>query len=334
MTNSTFSFDSTHADGARWYDQKVTPENLATIASAVVALTQIRSKSSFTRFDLLEVSSFNQAMIRDYGKPALNTESAQNEYDKLCSQNLNLLAFAGVLSSTSGKPRRYEVADLSHLNLLADNEPECRVFLIEYLEWILRKFGWWHNFETYVDSPHQQEDLDTLKKKFTNLLINTMGLGNHKGDPKVEAGRIFQKILNLLAYQYYIPGIQRGRVMPNPPSRYDLTYNRPNWRDQASKKPKNLTRKAYLEIRENAAASQVGTNVKTAAMKKVRDYHNFVSEVPDTSGVRATHVHHIFPQSQFKDLADVLENMIALTPGQHLGEAHPHGNTQRVDPSY
>ncbi|CAB0645628.1 hypothetical protein CIP107582_01048 [Corynebacterium diphtheriae] len=331
----TEHFHSGGADGARWYDQKVTYENLATVAGAVEVLVHLRNKSEFSRFDFVDVSSLNQALTREYGKPAIDSKEAKNEYDKFLSQNLNVLAYARVLSSTSGKPRKYQIENEEVLLKLAGNETECRKFLIEYLHWVLNKFHWWKNFEAYRKSEHTQDDLVELKSKFTRLLMDTMGLGTRgSSNPEVEAGRIFQKVLNLLAFQYDVPGTARGRVMTTAPSKFDLSYNRPNWRDQASNKPKNLTRKEYDAEREATLAASAPSNVKTAAMRKVRNYHNNVSEVQDSTGVHATHVHHIFPQSQFRELADVLENMIALTPGQHLGEAHPHGNTQKIDPVF
>ena len=33
----------------------------------------------------------------------------------------------------------------------------------------------------------------------------------------------------------------------------------------------------------------------------------------------------------FEEIADYLENLIALTSGQHLQKAHPEGNTQVID---
>lgn len=332
MSTYTTIFDSSGANGARWYDQKVTYENLAAVASAVNALANLRSITEFSRFDLESVASLNQTVVKEYGKPALSSKNAKNEYDKFISQNLNVLAFAGVLSSSSGRTRKYYINQAETLADLAGNETECRKFLIEYLHWVLKNFGWWREFEKYTLSECSNDDLVALKSSFTTLLINTMGLGSRgASDPGIEAGRIFQKVLNLLAFQYDVPGVARGRVMAAPPSKFDLTYNRPNWRDQATSKPKNLTRKEYDQQREAAIGMQDSSNIKTAAMRKVRTYHKNVSEVLDSTGVKATHVHHIFPQSQFKELADVLENLIALTPGQHLGEAHPHGNTHKID---
>lgn len=45
-------------------------------------------------------------------------------------------------------------------------------------------------------------------------------------------------------------------------------------------------------------------------------------------------MHHIFPKSQYKEIAAYIENLIALTSGQHLQLAHPNGNTKIVDKDY
>ena len=47
-----------------------------------------------------------------------------------------------------------------------------------------------------------------------------------------------------------------------------------------------------------------------------------------------TYMHHIFPQNEFAEIADYVENLIALTSGQHLQKAHPNGNTQIIDKQY
>ena len=71
-------------------------------------------------------------------------------------------------------------------------------------------------------------------------------------------------------------------------------------------------------------------------LRKFNDtYNNGRSEVTDILGRGpATHMHHIFPKSQYKKIASYMENLIALTSGQHLQEAHPNGNTQIVDKDF
>ena len=45
-------------------------------------------------------------------------------------------------------------------------------------------------------------------------------------------------------------------------------------------------------------------------------------------------MHHIFPAGDYPEIADYLENLIALTAGQHLQTAHPNGNTQVIDRAF
>ena len=59
------------------------------------------------------------------------------------------------------------------------------------------------------------------------------------------------------------------------------------------------------------------------------------SEVKDSWGNgEATQVHHIFPKSQFPQIAHYVENLILLTATQHYTKAHPNNRTQEVNRDY
>ena len=45
-------------------------------------------------------------------------------------------------------------------------------------------------------------------------------------------------------------------------------------------------------------------------------------------------MHHIFPEADYPEIGSYLENIIALTPTQHLNYAHPNGHTQEIDEQY
>lgn len=45
-------------------------------------------------------------------------------------------------------------------------------------------------------------------------------------------------------------------------------------------------------------------------------------------------MHHIFPEAIYPEICYYLENIIALTPTQHLNYAHPNGHTQEIDEQY
>ena len=47
-----------------------------------------------------------------------------------------------------------------------------------------------------------------------------------------------------------------------------------------------------------------------------------------------THIHHIFPKSDYPSICYYLENLIALTPTQHLNYAPPNGKTHEINEQY
>ena len=66
------------------------------------------------------------------------------------------------------------------------------------------------------------------------------------------------------------------------------------------------------------------------------DTINGISEYPEKNHAidKATHIHHIFPKSQYPEICYYLENLIALTPTQHLNYAHPEGKTREINKAY
>lgn len=102
-------------------------------------------------------------------------------------------------------------------------------------------------------------------------------------------------------------------------------YNRVNWRDKG-KKQKTLTRQQA----EAAETEQINQDFYidyqvNKAIRKVREKQGTISEVHDdlANGV-ATEVHHIFPKSEFPELASYFENLILLTSSQYRQKAHPN----------
>ena len=70
------------------------------------------------------------------------------------------------------------------------------------------------------------------------------------------------------------------------------------------------------------------------AIALIRKIHH-ESEVHDQWGNGpATQVHHIFPRSQFPQIAHYVENLILLTATQHNTKAQPNNNTQVDDQDY
>ena len=116
----------------------------------------------------------------------------------------------------------------------------------------------------------------------------------------------------------------------------DIKYNRTNFRDKD--KDKNVSRQQAL-VADKVQEDIYDYNVEKAKrrLRKFNDKFNGArSEILDSMaiGQQATHMHHIFPKHEFPVIADYVENLIALTAGQHLQKAHPAGNTQVIDRDY
>ncbi|GAV96899.1 hypothetical protein CS176_1129 [Corynebacterium glutamicum] len=316
----------------RWVDQKVTYDNLYLIARTV--LVAVRDKGQwFDRFFLENSKSLQKEIERTYGKPAVNDLDARNEYDKFFGQPLNALAYAGILNTRMEKrTRKYQVRDEELLNFIGSSSDRARQYLIKYLEQALKAQGFWPQMKQYLKSDQTDKDYRILKSNFQTFMLEHSLIGTRGSkDPRVEINRIFPKVVNPICFDRGALGSEHGRVMKTIPSNFDLIYNRPNFRDKKSGKPKHMARSAYASLLEQQSIKQPATSAMTSLMKKVRTYQKEVSEYYPANGMRATHVHHIFPKSKFSSISDVPENLIVLTPGQHLGEAHPNGNTQVVD---
>ena len=140
---------------------------------------------------------------------------------------------------------------------------------------------------------------------------------------------MFHKVLSVLAAEHNVPG-SSGK---EPRMFSDLMYNKKNWRDL--NKEKSMTRQeaeATKHIDEQQEAyNSYYVQKAIALIRKIQSE----SEVHDAwSNGPATQVHHIFPKSQFPEIAHYVENLILLTATQHNTKAHPRNNTQIVDRDY
>lgn len=115
----------------------------------------------------------------------------------------------------------------------------------------------------------------------------------------------------------------------------DLMYNKVNMRDKCHKQ-KNLTRYRAQKVEIETINQNFYIDYQVnKAIRMVHEKQGKLSEVKDelAMGV-ATEVHHIFPKSEFPDLATYFENLILLTSSQHRQKAHPNSNFQLIDREY
>lgn len=119
-----------------------------------------------------------------------------------------------------------------------------------------------------------------------------------------------------------------------------LMYNRDNFRDMYANKPKGVTRKAYASEHPVKIDEKYYDYQSAKAKRFLRifndQYRNGITEHLENQHLKdaAIHIHHIFPRALFPEICTYLENLIALTPTQHLSYAHPNGHTQEINIEY
>lgn len=334
-------YDLRKSGYGRWFDQKCTPDVVSFVADCVVVFNEQREKRFFT---LKEIWLSNYAIENAMGsfrKPSPNIKSSENEYDKFFGQPLLLLAYAGVLNlSKQGSRNIFSINDLDMLKYIAMRDRNALEFIYAYVEKVMKDSDAMRHFDRFFTLQTAEAYYD-LKTSFETFLHIYTPIQKH-----LECGRIFAKVINILAYGKDKKGSKSGRISSVNVCLPDLMYNSDNFRDIYSNKPKGMTRAEYRETLQHTPSgstysSQFSEYQITRAKKYVRDYNIkyndsyseiFRFDMNDDSD--ATYIHHIFPKSGYPEIAHYLENLIALTPNQHWNRAHPHGNTQIIDKSF
>ena len=328
------NFDIRVSHNGRWIDQKCTPDVLWSISDFIINMVDICD--SFTVSDIWQ-SEYAKLTIREtFSKPDTDDSSAENEYDKMFSQPINLLCYAGVLEDVSPTTRHlYEVRNLYVLQYIAANDRNALRFIQMYVEKVLKDSGLYEPFEDFFEL-QTKNSFDDMKRSFVDFYHNyTPICGEY--EPK----RIFSKVLNPLSMKYRKLGTERGRMSPHIITKSDLMYNRDNFRDVYKDKPKEISRKDWLlqhpEIHIRTGYFEQQMNAAKNQLRMVNNmYRNNISEltqfIPEaTDNIPASQIHHIFPKNEFPDIMYYPENLIILTPNQHFMCAHPNNNTQIID---
>lgn len=269
-----------------------------------------------------------------FSKPDPTDKSTMDEYNKFFRQPLKMLAAAGVLRE-NGKKRnaiQFSVENEAVLDYLSLRERNCFDFLCSYIRKTLQDSGLWDAFESFFDE-QTKENFTIAKDKFREFCWEYTPIKKGKKD---EPNRIFTKVLNPLAVLYKKRGTVGGRFSKKIITLEDIKYNRTNFRDKD--KDKNVSRQ-HAQLADKVQEDIYDYNVEKAKrrLRKFNDtFNNGRSEITDAMsiGQQATHMHHIFPKNEFPVIADYVENLIALTSGQHLQKAHPAGKTQIIDKDY
>ena len=319
---SQFDLDVRKSNDARFIDHKCTPDIVCFIADCV--LNMIATKPTFTIKDVWQTQYFIQNTRVLFNKPWANDKKAQHEYDKVLSQPLKLLAYARILNVQKKRSLKFSVANEELLDYISRKDRNAYNFLYCYFVKVLKDSNFFRYFEEY-----QQESAkdpisakEELYKRYHRFIS-----GNTNTKSKKDTDRMLHKILNVYAAEHHLHGSNGDITYYS-----DLMYNRKNWRDMD--KDKTITRQEAMTPEKIEKQEAINTYYVQKAIALIRKIHT-VSEVNDSWGNgEATQVHHIFPKSQFPQIAHYVENLILLTATQHNTKAHPNNKTQQVNKDY
>lgn len=326
-------YDVRKSGDARFMDQKCTPDVVCIIADCVMNFTNGNS-IEFTVRDIWDMEYFVKNVKAIFNKPSAKNPTTKSEYDKFIQQPLRLLAYAGILNiEKRGTKNHYKVIEPEILEYISTKERYSYIFLYKYFVKVLKDSDQLKYFEKYKEKFQfnglNNNDFEYLQERFI-LFIR----GNTNINGVTEIKRIFPKILNVYACENNLPGSVMGRLTKYQFYYTDLMYNRENWRDW--KKDKSISRQEA----EKSADSDLllGTVYNEYLVQKAMNMIRKIqigSEVNDQySNGEATQIHHIFPKSQFPQLAHYIENLIKLTATQHYTKAHPNNKTDSIDKDY
>lgn len=318
-----FDLDIRKSHDARYVDQKCTPDIVCFMADCV--LNMVATKPVFVINDVWETQYFIQNSRVIFNKPWANDKKAYNEYNKVLSQPLKLLAYAHILNvETVNGSLTFSVANEDLLDYISRKDRNAYNFLYCYFTKVMSDSGFMRYFEEYarnsVNNPVAARD--EIYDRYYRL-IN----GNTPSHSRLDIRRMFHKVFNVYAAEHHLHG-SNGKIIYYS----DLMYNKKNWRDMD--KDKTVTRQEAMspeKIEKQAVINAYYVQKAIALIRKIQT----VSEVNDAWGNgEATQVHHIFPKASFPQIAHYIENLILLTATQHNTKAHPGNKTQQINKDY
>lgn len=333
---SKYDYDVRKTGNARWIDQKCTPDVINVIADCIIHYLNNKGINSYFRVKDIWNYKYSEDTIEMYfNKPKPSSRSAENEYDKFFSQPIKLLSYSNVLNeSKQGRSYKYTINDYELLEFISFSDRNAYKFLYNYITHVLDDSDLLDNFNQFYGIQTKME-YENLKDTFFIFNFN-----NTKINGKTESNRIFTKVINPLAYANHKRGTKQGRLSNDLISYSELLYNQKNFRDIYSNKPKGITRKEWRKKQNGEIPSiQIDLHKSLRAMNFLRkynqEYRDGCTEVLKGKYVaKGTQMHHIFPKSEFPEISFLKENIIALSPNQHLLCAHPDNDTHRINESY
>lgn len=330
------NYDIRESHNARWIDQKCTPDVLSIIADCIVTYVAEHGNDYFTSMEIWHNSYTIENVENIFKKPSPDEAKARNEYDKFFQQPMELLAYAGILNKIKRNTRNYYcIANQELLEYISLRDQNALTFLQCYIINVLTDSEMISKFD-YFFLNVSKENFDTLKIDYENFIIANTPINGY-----TECRRIFTKVINPLAFLYGTQGTEQGHLSKHKITYDMLMYNRDNFRDIYSDKPKEMTRFEY-EQSENIKINKNLTRYMSIKAKRIVKVYNEQFRKGITEVLHdehhtedlATNIHHIFPEAYYPTICYYIENLIALTPTQHFNYAHSNGNTQVINKEY
>lgn len=330
-----YDFDIRRSRNGRWIDQKCTADVVTVVADCIYNYVLQDKDGIFTSSEIWHYDYTVENVEAIFKKPEVENEAARNEYDKFFQQPMEMLSYANVLTKTKkGNRNFYQVNNFDVLEYIALRERNALFFLKIYIEKVLQDSGIYSDFKVFFEK-QTKDNYQHVKESFSGFIIR-----NTKINGIVECNRIFTKVLNPLAYFNNSRGTEKGRLSDHIITYDMLMYNRNNFRDIYSDKPKGITRKEYAVIHP-VEVNEAYYHYQSKKAKRFLRIFNDQNRGGQTEHLEiahlrdnAIHMHHIFPETLYPEICYYLENIIALTPTQHLNYAHPNGHTQEIDEQY
>lgn len=322
------NYDIRESGNARFMDQKCIPDVVCAVAECIMEYVEEDRSKTFSKDDIWHSQYANIMLAECFSKPDTENATMTSEYDKFFAQPMKMLSAAGVLAETKENGINiYRVVERCILSFISLREKNALIFLDVYLTKVMEDSDCMPYFEDFFNK-QDKRSLEILRDKLTALYKKyTPVRGNY------EPPRIYNKIINIMAFRRRKRGTVRGLLSQNPITIEEIRYNRINWRDV--EKAKGVSRQEYALQVGNSVGGYIGYYERSVnqAKKFVRELEQY-SEVHHYPSYMATDAHHIFMKSEYPELADMPENIIALTGTEHYSYAHPNRNTQRTDPNY
>lgn len=329
-------YDIRKSHNARWIDQKCTPDVLAIIADCIANHIAENGNEYFTSMDIWHDAYTVENVESIFKKPNPDETKARSEYDKFFQQPMELLAYSGVLEKEKRNTRNfYHVSNEELLEYISLRERNALTFLQCYITNVLTDSEIIDKFD-YFFHHVSKENFNSLKADYEDFII-----ANTPINGRTECRRIFTKVINPLAFLHGTEGTEKGHLSKHKITYDMLMYNRDNFRDIYSDKPKEMTRSEFEQSANLKINKNLTKYMSTKAKRIVRVYNDQfrkgITEVlVDNHHIDdfATNIHHIFPEADYPTICYYIENLIALTPTQHFNYAHLNGNTHAINREY